>query len=75
VTTSSSGPGRRGDPHQALQLAGQLGTREVVFPGVLVTRAFLVKEQIKDMGQLRAKLPELNLTKISSAPWIRSATF
>ena len=59
----------------ALQLAGQLGRREVVFPCVLVTQDFLRKEQIKNMDDLRAKIPELHLTTIASAPWIRSATF
>ena len=59
----------------ALQLAGQLGSREVVFPGVLVTQSFLLKEQIRNMDDLRAKLPALNLTTISSAPWISSAAF
>jgi simple sugar transport system substrate-binding protein len=59
----------------ALQLAGRLGKTEVVFPGVLVTQDFLRKEQIKNMDDLRAKLPELNLRGVSSAPWIRSVTF
>ncbi len=59
----------------ALELAGQLGRKQVVFPGVLVTQAYLVREQIKNLADLRAKLPELNLTTAASAPWIRSATF
>jgi simple sugar transport system substrate-binding protein len=59
----------------ALELAGQLGSKQVVFPGVLVTQSYLVKEQIKNMADLRAKLPELNLTNVAAAPWIRSATF
>jgi simple sugar transport system substrate-binding protein len=59
----------------ALQLAGQLGSRDVKFPGVLVTQEFLLKEGIKNMDDLRAKLPELNLGSIASAPWIRAATF
>jgi simple sugar transport system substrate-binding protein len=56
-------------------LAGQLSSKQVVFPGVLVTQSFLLKEQIKNMGDLRAKLPDLNLAKIASAAWIKSATF
>jgi simple sugar transport system substrate-binding protein len=59
----------------ALELAGQLGSKQVVFPGVLVTQAFLVNGQIKNMDDLRAKLPELNLTNIASAAWIPAATF
>jgi simple sugar transport system substrate-binding protein len=75
ATTDPSAIGAAVTRTMALQLAGQLGTREVVFPGVLVTQSFLQKEQIEDMEDLRAKLPELNLTKISSAPWIPSVTF
>jgi simple sugar transport system substrate-binding protein len=59
----------------ALQLAGQLGSKQVGFPGVLVTQSFLLKEQVKNMGDLRAKLPDLNLGNVASAPWIRSITF
>ncbi|HET8623662.1 MAG TPA: substrate-binding domain-containing protein, partial [Gemmatimonadales bacterium] len=59
----------------ALQLAGQLGKQQVVFPGVLITQAFLVDNQIKNMTDLRAKLPALNLGNIATAAWIRSTTF
>ena len=55
----------------ALQLAGQLGSRQVVFPGILVTQSFLLNGQIKNMDDLRAKLPELNLASAASAAWIR----
>jgi len=59
----------------ALEMAGQLGSKQVVFPGVLVTQSYLEKEQIKNMADLRAKLPDLNLTTVASAPWIQSVTF
>jgi simple sugar transport system substrate-binding protein len=59
----------------ALHLAGRLGTTEVVFPGVLVTRDFLRKGKIGNMADLRARLPDLDLTGISSAPWIPAVTF
>ena len=59
----------------ALQLAGQLGRRDVLFPGVLVTQDFLRQEQIKNLGDLRAKVPDLNLRSIASAPWIEPAKF
>jgi len=59
----------------ALQLAGQLGKRQVVFPGVLVTQSLLQQEQIKNMDDLRAKLPALNLGDIASASWLRSVKF
>jgi simple sugar transport system substrate-binding protein len=75
ATTDPSAVGAAVTRALALQLAGQLGSRDVKFPGVLVTQEFLLKEGIKNMGDLRAKLPELNLGSIASAPWIRAATF
>jgi simple sugar transport system substrate-binding protein len=75
ATTDPSAIGAAVTRTMALQIAGQLRKRQVVFPGVLVTQAFLLKEQIKNMDDLRARLPDLNLTGVSSAPWIRSATF
>lgn len=59
----------------ALQIAGQLNEKQVIFPGVLVTQAFLLQEQIRNMDDLRAKLPDLNLASIASAPWIERVTF
>jgi simple sugar transport system substrate-binding protein len=70
ATTDPSAVGAAVTRTMALQLAGQLGSRQVVFPGVLVTQSFLLKEQIKSMEGLRAKLPELNLANVSSAAWI-----
>jgi simple sugar transport system substrate-binding protein len=75
ATTDPSAVGAAVTRTLALQLAGQLGKREVVFPGVLVTQAFLLQGQIKNMHDLRARLPELNLANIASAAWLRSATF
>jgi simple sugar transport system substrate-binding protein len=59
----------------ALQIAGQLNEKQVIFPGVLVTQAFLLQEQIKNMDDLRAKVPDLNLRSTASAPWITSVKF
>lgn len=59
----------------ALEVAGQLGSKEVVFPGVLVTQKFLLDNKIKNMDELRATLPELNLTSEVSAEWITSIAF
>jgi simple sugar transport system substrate-binding protein len=75
ATTDPSAVGAAVTRTLALQLAGQLGKREVVFPGVLVTQAFLAEQGIKNMGDLRARLPDLNLAGIATAPWIRSVTF
>ena len=63
ATTDPSAVGAAVTRTLALQLAGQLGSKQVVFPGVLVTQSFLLKEQIKNMDDLRAKLPDLNLAK------------
>jgi simple sugar transport system substrate-binding protein len=59
----------------ALELAGQQGPRSVDFPGVLVTQKFLLDNAIKNMDELRAKLPELNLTQVVTADWIPSLQF
>ncbi len=59
----------------ALHLAGQLRSKEVMFPGTLVTQTFLLENRIKNMKDLRAKLPDLSLAKVSSAGWVRSVTF
>jgi simple sugar transport system substrate-binding protein len=59
----------------ALELAGQLGSKEVVFPGAVVTRSFLLEKQIKNMDAVRAGFPELSLANVSSAGWLRPATF
>ena len=75
ATTDPSAVGAAVTRTLALQLAGQLGKREVTFPGALVTQSFLLESQIKNMDDLRAKLPDLNLGKIASAPWIASAKF
>jgi simple sugar transport system substrate-binding protein len=59
----------------ALELSGQLGKKQVVFPGVLITQSFLMDNQIKSMDDLRTKLPALNLGNVASAAWIPSTTF
>lgn len=59
----------------ALELAGEQDSREVVFPGVLITQDFLLENEIRNMDDLRAALPELDLAHVSSAAWIESLTF
>jgi simple sugar transport system substrate-binding protein len=75
ATTDPSAVGAAVTRTLALQLAGQPGKREVMFPGVLVTQSYLLENQIKNMDGLRAKLPELNLGSIASAQWIASVKF
>jgi simple sugar transport system substrate-binding protein len=74
ATTDPSAIGAGVVRAMALQITGQLNQKQVVFPGVLVTQAFLQQEQIRNIDDLRAKLPDLNLTSVASAPWIKSAT-
>lgn len=54
----------------ALELAGQLKTKSVEFPAVAITRDFLVSKKIQNLNQLRAALPALNLSEVSTADWI-----
>ncbi len=58
-----------------LELAGQQVDRSVDFPGVLVTQAFLLDNGITNMVDLRAAMPELNLTEVQSADWIPAVEF
>jgi simple sugar transport system substrate-binding protein len=75
ATTDPSAVGAAVTRTLALELAGQLGSKEVVFPGALVTQAFLLENGIKNMDDLRAKLPALNIANVSSASWLRSVSF
>jgi simple sugar transport system substrate-binding protein len=59
----------------ALELAGQLGSKEVVFPGTLVTQDLLRESGIQNLAQLREKLPELNMTSVATADWIPVVSF
>jgi simple sugar transport system substrate-binding protein len=58
-----------------LHLAGQLSENEYQFPGVLITRDFLLENSIGNMDDLRAKLPALSLTEVMAAEWIPVVTF
>jgi simple sugar transport system substrate-binding protein len=59
----------------AQEMAGTLGTKTVVFPGVLVTQQFLLDNKITNMDELRAAMPELNLTGEVAADWIPPVSF
>jgi len=61
--------------NMALEIAGQLGVKSVDFPGVLITAQFLKDNAVKNMVDLRAKLPELNLAEVSGADWIPAVQF
>jgi simple sugar transport system substrate-binding protein len=59
----------------ALHVAGQLNKTTVTFPGVLVTQQFLLENKVKNLADLRKVLPGLNLTEVSTAPWLSVISF
>ncbi|WIY82406.1 substrate-binding domain-containing protein [Propionimicrobium sp. PCR01-08-3] len=59
----------------ALDMAGQLDTLNVEFPPILVTQDMLREKNIKNMDDLRAAEPDLNISSESSADWIPVVTF
>ncbi len=60
----------------ALDLAGEMKPGDKVdFPPILVTQQDLRDNDIKNMDDLRAKKPELNISDVSSADWIPAVTF
>lgn len=59
----------------ALHMAGELDGLNVEFPPILVTQDFLRSEGIKNMDDLRAAEPALNIGDVSSADWIPAVTF
>jgi simple sugar transport system substrate-binding protein len=58
-----------------MHLAGQLDQNEYQFPGVLITRDFLLENEIANMDDLRSKMPALSLTEVMAADWIPVVTF
>lgn len=59
----------------ALHMTGELKETKVEFPPILITQDFLRDKKIKNMDDLRAAEPKLNIAETSSAPWMTSATF
>lgn len=70
AATDPAGVGAAVVRTMALQLAGQQKTNEVSFSASLITQKFLRDNNIKNMVDLRAKLPSLTLIDVNSAPWI-----
>ena len=58
-----------------LHLAGLLDMNQYQFSGVLITQDFLLDNSITNMDELRAALPELNLTEEMAADWIPVVSF
>lgn len=58
-----------------LNMAGQLKVTTVDFPPILITQDFLRAKNIRNMVDLRAAEPSLNISDISSADWIPTVTF
>lgn len=59
----------------ALKMAGELQTDTVDFPPILVTQDMLREKNIKNMDDLRAAEPSLNISEVSSADWIPVVSF
>ena len=59
----------------ALDLAGELTTKNVEFPPILVTQQMLRDKNIKNMDDLRAAEPSLNISDTASAAWIPAIKF
>lgn len=59
----------------ALHMAGELKETKVEFPPILVTQDFLRENNIKNMDDLRAAEPALNISDVSAAEWIPVVTF
>ena len=75
ATTDPSAVGAAVTRTLALQMAGQLGTQAGRVPRRPGHPVVPSENQIKNMDDLRAKLPELNLANVASAAWMRSVTF
>ncbi len=58
-----------------LDMAGQLDKKNVQFPPILITQDMLRSKNIKNMNDLRAAEPSLNISDVSGADWIPSVTF
>jgi simple sugar transport system substrate-binding protein len=58
-----------------LDMGGQLKTKNVQFPPILITQDMLKSKNIKNMNDLRAAEPSLNISDVSSAGWIPAVTF
>ncbi|MHB1489716.1 MAG: substrate-binding domain-containing protein [Cellulomonas sp.] len=60
----------------ALNMAGTVAKSATVdFPPILITQDFLRSKNIRNMVDLRAAEPSLNISDISSADWIPTVTF
>lgn len=75
ATTDPSAIGAAVVRVMALELAGEVEEREVVFPGTLVTQDFLREENITNLEGLREALPELSMTDAATADWIPTVGF
>ncbi|WP_454083416.1 substrate-binding domain-containing protein [Georgenia sp. Marseille-Q6866] len=59
----------------ALHMAGELDETLVEFPPILITQDFLRENDVRNMEDLRAAEPALNISDVSSADWIPAVTF
>ncbi len=58
-----------------LEMAGQLTTKSVDFPPILITQDMLRSKNIQNMDDLRKAEPSLNISDVSGADWIPAVSF
>lgn len=75
ATTDPSAIGAAVVRVMALELAGEVEEREVVFPGTLVTQEFLLEEDVQNLEELREVMPELSMSDAATADWIPTVDF
>ena len=57
----------------SLSLTGELKDTKVLLPPTLITRQFLLDNDVKNEEELNAKLPEFRLEGAVTAGWIKPA--
>lgn len=70
IATDPANVGRVAVRAAALKVNGDPIDREVLITPTVVTQDFLRSNQIKTLGQLRAKLPDLDTKDTATAAWI-----
>lgn len=70
---SAAGTGAAAVRAVSLSLTGELKDTKVLLPPTLITRQFLIDNDVKNEEELNAKLPEFRLEGAVTAGWIKPA--
>ena len=73
VAISASGTGAAALRAVALSLTGELKETKILLPPTLITRQFLLDNDVKSEEELNRKLPGFTLTDAVTADWIKAA--